>query len=177
MFRFGPGATHSKVWWDVPVHVKSANAIVAEETFTAFVISVVAGALRFAHSSMLQADRTLQAIVGMKRFPTDGTIRNLFKRFTQGMVVRIYEPLSAWQLDRLSLRSDAYILGLDATVFERYGRQGGAKWLQPEETLTSLASSAAGGVGRIELCCARLAAKPEHVCLDRGGGVSERGLG
>jgi hypothetical protein len=35
-------------------------------------------------------------LLGMKRFPTDDTMRNLFKRFTQGMVVRFYEPLWAW---------------------------------------------------------------------------------
>ncbi len=109
---------------DLPVHLKSPKAIPAEETFTAFVISGVAGARRFAHSSMLRADR---ALVGIKRFPTDGTIRNLFKRFTQGMVVGMYEPLWAWQLERVPLRSEGYSLNLDSTVFERYGRQEGAQ--------------------------------------------------
>ncbi len=112
---------------EMPVHLKSPNAIAAEETFTAFVISVAAGARRFAHSSMLRADRALQALLGMKRFPTDGTIRNLFKRFRQGMVVGMYEPLWAWQLERLPLRSEGYSLDLDSTVFERYGRQEGAR--------------------------------------------------
>jgi Transposase DDE domain group 1 len=112
---------------EMPVRLKSPNAIPAEETFTAFVISVVAGARRFAHSSMLRADRALQALLGSRRFPTDGTIRNLFKRFTQGMVVRMYEPLWAWQLERLPLRSEGYSLDLDSTVFERYGRQEGAR--------------------------------------------------
>jgi len=32
----------------------------------------------------------LHELLGMKRFPTDNTMRNLFKRFTQGMVVRFY---------------------------------------------------------------------------------------
>ena len=73
---------------DLPFCLSSPNAIPAEETFTAFVTSVVAGARRFAHSSMLRADRVLGALLGIKRFPTDGTIRNLFKRFTQEMVVR-----------------------------------------------------------------------------------------
>jgi hypothetical protein len=72
----------------LPVHWKSPNAIPPGETFTAFVISVVAGARRFAHSSLLRADRALHALLGMPRFPTDGTMRNLFKRFQQGMVVR-----------------------------------------------------------------------------------------
>jgi hypothetical protein len=112
---------------DLPVHLKSPNAIPAEETFTAFLIAVVAGARRFAHTALLRADRALHALLGMKRFPTDGTIRNLFKRFTQGMVVQMYEPLWAWQLERLAKRPGGYSLDLDSTVFERYGEQQGVK--------------------------------------------------
>lgn len=111
----------------LPVHLESPNAIDPGETFTAFLISVVAGARRFAHTSLLRADRALHALLGMKRFPTDGTIRNLFKRFTQGMVVRMYEPLWAWQVGRLPKRAKGYSLDLDSTVFERYGQQEGVK--------------------------------------------------
>jgi hypothetical protein len=112
---------------DLPFSLSSPNAIPAGETFTAFLVAVVAGARRFAHSSMLRADRALHALLGMKRFPTDSTIRNLFKRFTQGMVVRMYEPLWAWQVQRLARREDGYSLDLDSTVFERYGQQEGAR--------------------------------------------------
>ena len=111
----------------LPVHLKSPNAIDAGETFTAFLISVVAGARRFAHAGMLRSDRALHALLGMKRFPTDGTMRNLFKRFTHGMVVQLYEPLWAWQVGRLPERAGGYSLDLDSTVFERYGKQEGVK--------------------------------------------------
>jgi hypothetical protein len=111
----------------LPVHLKSPNAIDPAQTYTAFLISVVAGARRFAHTSLLRADQALHAVLGMKRFPTDGTIRNLFKRFTQGMVVRMYEPLWAWQVGRLPQRAQGYSLDLDSTVFERYGEQEGVK--------------------------------------------------
>jgi len=111
----------------LPVHLQSPNAIAPGETFTAFLMAVVVGARRFAHTSLLRADRALHALLGMKRFPTDGTIRNLFKRFTQGMVVRMYEPLWAWQLGRLPKRERGYSLDLDSTVFERYGEQEGVK--------------------------------------------------
>lgn len=111
----------------LPVHLASPNAIDPGETFTAFLISVVAGARRFAHTALLRADRALRALLGLKRFPTDGTIRNLFKRFTQGMVVRMYEPLWAWQLERLPRRAGGYSLDLDSTVFERYGQQEGVR--------------------------------------------------
>ncbi|HLI30542.1 MAG TPA: transposase, partial [Terriglobia bacterium] len=116
-----------RVGRDMPVRLKSNHAITAGETFTAFLVAVVAGARRFAHSSMLRADRALHALLGIKRFPTDGTIRNLFKRFTQGMVVEMYEPLWAWQLERLAKREAGYSLNLDSTVFERYGQQEGAR--------------------------------------------------
>ena len=111
----------------LPVHLKSPNAIDPAQTYTAFLISVVAGARRFAHTSLLRADRALHSVLGMKRFPTDGTIRNLFKRFTQGMVVRLYEPRWAWQVRRLPKRAQGYSLDLDSTVFERYGAQEGVK--------------------------------------------------
>jgi len=111
----------------LPVHLQSPNAIDPGETFTAFLIAVVAGARRFAHSSLLRADRALHALLGIRRFPTDDTIRNLFKRFQQGMVVRFYEPLWAWQLARVPKRAGGYSLDLDSTVFERYGEQEGVK--------------------------------------------------
>ncbi len=98
---FGP-----QVSQHLPVHLKSPNAIDPSETFTAFLISVVAGA---------------------RRFPSDGTIRNLFKRFRQGLVVEFYEPLWAWQLARVPKRAGGYSLDLDSTVFERYGEQEGVK--------------------------------------------------
>ena len=66
----------------------------------------------------------------MKRFPSDDTIGNLFKRFTQGMVVRFYEPLWAWVAAATGgCRSEreATAWTLDSTVFERYGEQEGVK--------------------------------------------------
>jgi hypothetical protein len=87
---------HQQVSEHLPVHLRSPNAIDPAQTFTAFLIAVLAGARRFAHTWLLRADRALHVLLGMERFPTDGTIRNLFKRFTQGMVVRFYEPLWAW---------------------------------------------------------------------------------
>jgi hypothetical protein len=77
----------------LPVHLASPNAIDPAQTYTAFLISVLAGARRFAQAGLLRADRAWHARLAMKRFPNDSTIWNLFKRFTQGLVVRMYEPL------------------------------------------------------------------------------------
>jgi hypothetical protein len=110
----------------MPFQLRSPNAIPAVETFTAFVVSVVVGARRFAHAGLVKADQALQRVLGLKRFPTDDTIRNLFKRFSQGAVYRFYSVLWDWQLGRLQPRGEGWSLDLDSAVFERYGQQQGA---------------------------------------------------
>jgi len=109
----------------MPVHLQSPNAINPEETFTAFLIWVVAGARRFAHTAVLRTEKALHALLGIERFPSDDTIRNLFKRFRQSLVVQFYEPLWAWRLARVPERAGGY--SLDSTVFEHYGEQEGVK--------------------------------------------------
>ena len=85
----------------LPFHLTSPNAIDPVETFTAFLLSVLAGARRFAHTSLLRADVALQTLLGIARFPGDDTIRNLFKRFGQGQCQRFFSGLWGWQLARL----------------------------------------------------------------------------
>jgi hypothetical protein len=110
----------------MPIQWKSPNRIDPADTFVAFLITVLVGARRFAHAVLLRSDRALHALLGMKRFPTDDTIRNLFREFGMAHVQRLYEPLAEWQMERLPLRADGYTLDLDSTVFERYGRQEGS---------------------------------------------------
>ncbi|MDQ3173633.1 MAG: IS1380 family transposase [Acidobacteriota bacterium] len=110
----------------MPIESKSPNAIPPVEIYTAFLLSVLAGARRFAHTSLLRGDRGLHALLGIKRFPTDDTVRNLFKKFTQRLVYEFYSELWGWQIARLPERAGGYSLDLDSTVFERYGRQEGA---------------------------------------------------
>jgi hypothetical protein len=71
------------------------------ETFTAFLLSVVAGARRFAHTGLLRADVALHGLLGITCFPGDDTIRNLFKRFGQGQCQHFFSGLWNWQLERL----------------------------------------------------------------------------
>src|SRR6266542_786387 len=68
----------------------------------------------------------LHLLLGIKRFPTDDTVRNLFKKFTQRLVYEFYSAMWGWQIGRLPAREGGYSLDLDSTVFERYGRQQGA---------------------------------------------------
>jgi hypothetical protein len=85
----------------MPIRWRSPNHIDPSCTFTAFLVSVLVGARRFAHASVLRGDRALHALLGMHRFPTDDTIRNLFRQFGMGQVQRLYEPLAEWQMQRL----------------------------------------------------------------------------
>src|SRR6201982_12671 len=107
----------------MPIRWKSPNHIDPSSTFTAFLLSVLVGARRFAHASWLRGERALHALLGMDRFPTDDTIRNLFRAFGMGPVQRLFEPLAEWQMQRLPQPAHGYTLDLDSTVCERYGRQ------------------------------------------------------
>src|SRR6266849_1983767 len=60
----------------MPIRWKSPNHINPSATFTAFLVSVLVGARRFAHASLLRGDRALHALLGMDRFPTADTIRS-----------------------------------------------------------------------------------------------------
>lgn len=110
----------------MPIQLTSPNAINPVETFTAFMVSVLAGARRFAHVGLLRFDKALHCILGIGRFPTHDTIRNLFKRFNQAKVYQFYSQILEWQILRLPERGQGYSLDLDSTVFERYGQQQGA---------------------------------------------------
>jgi hypothetical protein len=116
----------SAVRQHMPIRWKSSNHIDPASTFTAFLMSVLVGARRFAHAGLLRGDRALHALLGMHRFPTDDTIRNLFRAFGMGEVQRFYEPMADWLMQRLPSREDGYSLDLDSTVFERYGKQEGS---------------------------------------------------
>jgi hypothetical protein len=56
----------------------------------AFLMTVLVGAKRFAHAGLLRGDQALHALLGMKRFPTDDTICNLFRKFGMGEIQRLW---------------------------------------------------------------------------------------
>ena len=64
-------------------------------------LSVIAGAQRFAHANQLRADRALHALLGMSRFPSDDTILNYFRRFNQAQIELFWRPLWRWLIGRL----------------------------------------------------------------------------
>lgn len=104
----------------------SNNAIPLVHTFTAFMVAVVTGARRFAHTQWLRADHVLHAMLGMERFPGDDTVRNFFARFSQGTVQTFWRPIWKWSLEKLTPCSEGFHLDLDSTVLQRSGQQEGA---------------------------------------------------
>ena len=117
----------------MPVVHRSPNSIPPAQTYIAFLISVATGARRFAQTSWLRGDRALHGLLGIDRFPSDDTIRNLFLRFGMGEVQRFFEPMTEWMMERIPQRAEGHSLDLDSTVFERHGQQeGAAKGYNPQ---------------------------------------------
>ena len=110
----------------LPWQLVSPNAIPLAHTFSAFVIGVVTGARRFAHTELARADRALHVLLGMPRWPGADTVRGLFHRFTQGTIQQFWRPLWVWLLGRVTCPAEGFSLDLDSTVFQRAGRQQGA---------------------------------------------------
>ena len=102
---------------------KSPNHYDPGQILIGFILSVIAGAQRFAHTNQLRADRALQALLGMERFPSDDTILNYFRRFSQAEIQRFWRPLWCWLISRLPKLEKGFSLDLDSTIFSRHGAQ------------------------------------------------------
>jgi hypothetical protein len=59
-----------KVREHMPFRFPSPNPIEPTVNLTVFLIAVLAGAKRFAHTGLLRGDRALHALLSMPRFPT-----------------------------------------------------------------------------------------------------------
>jgi hypothetical protein len=112
----------------MPFAYTSPNAIPPAQTLVAFIVSVVAGARRLAHTDWLRADKALHAMLGITRFPGTDTVRNFFSRFRQGHIEAFWRPLCKWLLAHSwPVPAEGFSLDLDSTVFQRSGNQQGAK--------------------------------------------------
>lgn len=105
----------------------SNNALPLAHCLSAFLMSVVVGAQRFAHCQWLRADHVLHALLGVERFPGDDTIRHFFLRFSQAHIEAFWRPLWRWLLRLLACPKAGFSLDLDSTVFCREGQQEGAR--------------------------------------------------
>lgn len=108
----------------LPFTYQSNHASRPEQILLAFWLGVVVGARRFSHLQMLRCDRALQELCGVKRFPTDDTVRNFFGRFGPGEVAAFFPSLWRWLFAQQPARS--CLLDLDSTILQRFGAQEGA---------------------------------------------------
>jgi hypothetical protein len=116
----------------MPFCYNSPRAIPLAHTLTGFLLAVVVGAQRFAHSGWLRFDKALHAMLGIARFPSDDTIRDFFHQFTQARVEAFWRPLWRWLLGLLQEPFGGFTLDLDSTIFNREGSQeGSAKGYNP----------------------------------------------
>ena len=105
----------------------SNNAIALAHSLMAFLLSIVVGARRFAHTEWLLADEVLHAMPGVVRFPSDDTIRNFFLRFKQADIEAFWRPFWKGLLLLVKCPTAGLSLDLDSTGFCREGNQEGAR--------------------------------------------------
>lgn len=116
----------SKLTELMPFALSSPNAIPPAQTLVSFLVAVIVGASRFAHTDWLRSDKALHSMLGIARFPGTDTVRNFFARFTQARIERFWRPLWRWLLPRFLAHEGGFSLDLDSTIFQRSGQQEGA---------------------------------------------------
>ena len=110
----------------MPFVYTSPNAISTVHTLLAFLVTVILGGSRFAHTDWLRFDTALHRIMGIPRFPAKDAIRRFFHRFGQGEVEKFWRPLWAWLIALWVQPALGFSLDLDSTIFQREGTQEGA---------------------------------------------------
>ncbi len=111
----------------IPFILTSPNATKPEDTMLSFIVGVLVGSKRFRHLEILRRDKIVKKLMDIKRYPTDATFTRFFRRFGQREIEEMFPKLFNWQLNSVPKREDGYTLDLDSSVFERYGKQEGAK--------------------------------------------------
>ena len=109
----------------LPFELTSPNATDPVEIVLAFMAGVLVGSRRLAHIERLRWDEGVQKILGLERFVSDTTMARFFRRFSAATVTTVFESLLRWELSHISLAGK--ILDLDSTIFERFGKQEGAR--------------------------------------------------
>lgn len=95
------------------------------EMFESFWISIWLGANRFSHTSVLQHDKVLQKIFGLRRAPSNDTYRRFFQKFDLETGSNFFKQMYSWMFAQLNF--DHFTLDVDSSVWTRYGKQEGAK--------------------------------------------------
>jgi Transposase DDE domain group 1 len=116
-----------------PYQPKSGNHYDPGQILVGFILSVIAGAQRFAHTNQLRADRALHALLGIKRFPSYDTILITYDVSAKRRSNASGGPCGVGSSSRLPHLEKGYSLDLDSTIFSRHGaqQQGAARGYNP----------------------------------------------
>lgn len=96
------------------------------EVVEAFMVSVLLGAKRMAHSELLRHDEVVKEIFGWKKgVPSQSTFSRFFRKYDMEDNDRIFPELQRQWFSLFDL--DRYTLDLDSTVLTRYGTQDGVE--------------------------------------------------
>ena len=108
---------------------RSYNPIDVIESFW---LSIWTGASRYIHADWLRYDKTLQAIFGWDRTPSQSTFSRFFRKFTQKRNGEVFPELQKWFIHQVKI--EEITLDVDSTVITRYGTQeGSAKGYNPQK--------------------------------------------
>jgi len=87
-----------------------------------FIVSVILGAKRFAHSGMLRHDDVIREIFGWKKgMASQSTFSRFFPKMTLEKSDQNFAQLNSWWFSQLGI--DKITVDLDSTVITRFGEQ------------------------------------------------------
>lgn len=91
-----------------------------------FMVSVILGARRLAHSGLLRQDEVIREIFGWSRgMASQSTFSRFFSKYDFEDNDKIFPALQKWWFEQFEL--DKYTIDLDSTVLTRYGTQDGVE--------------------------------------------------
>lgn len=91
-----------------------------------FLISVILGARRLAHSGLLRHDKVVSEMFGWsKGMASESTFSRFFKKFDVEINDEVFVELNRWWFTKLKVKH--HTMDIDSTVITRYGNQDGVE--------------------------------------------------
>ena len=92
------------------------------EVIESFLVSVVLGSKRLAHSGMLRSDEVIKQIFGWsKGAPSASTLSRFFKKFDRELNDEVFPAVQKMIFDKIGIKK--MTIDIDSTVITRYGKQ------------------------------------------------------
>jgi hypothetical protein len=91
-----------------------------------FMVSVILGARRLAHSGLLRNDEVIKELFGWKKgMASESTFSRFFAKFDTDYNDELFTQLNRWWFDKVLLNH--FTVDIDSTVITRYGTQEGVE--------------------------------------------------